>query len=112
MKKLYYSLVVIMLAMLSSCASKMGELSPEYFTVTPQVLEAVGGKVPATINGRFPEKYFNKKAIVEVTPVLARRRGQGTTCHLPGREGRSQLPNHPLPNGWQLHPAHLVRLSS
>ena len=76
MKKLYYSLVVIMLAMLSSCASKMGELSPEYFTVTPQVLEAVGGKVPATINGRFPEKYFNKKAIVEVTPVLRWQGGE------------------------------------
>ena len=28
-------------------------------------LEAVGGKVPATINGKFPEKYFNKKAVVE-----------------------------------------------
>ena len=48
----------------------MGELSSDYFTVTPQVLEAVGGKVPATINGKFPEKYFNKKAVVEVTPVL------------------------------------------
>ncbi|HIY89483.1 MAG TPA: tetratricopeptide repeat protein [Candidatus Bacteroides pullicola] len=48
----------------------MGELSSDYFTVTPQVLEAVNGQVPATINGKFPEKYFNKKAIVEVTPVL------------------------------------------
>ena len=48
----------------------MGPLSADYFTVTPQVLEAVGGKVPATINGKFPEKYFNKKAVVEVTPVL------------------------------------------
>ena len=48
----------------------MGELSSDYFTVTPQVLEAVGGKVPATINGKFPEKYFKKKAVVEVTPVL------------------------------------------
>ena len=28
------------------------------------------GKVPATINGKFPEKYFKKKAVVEVTPVL------------------------------------------
>jgi len=57
-------------ALISSCSSKMGELSSDYFTVTPQVLEAKGGKVPATINGKFPEKYFNKKAVVEVTPVL------------------------------------------
>ncbi len=45
----------------------MGPLSSDYFTTTPQVLEAVAGKVPVTINGKFPEKYFNKKAVVEVT---------------------------------------------
>ena len=60
----------LMLGVLSACSSKMGELSSDYFTVTPQVLEAVNGQVPATINGKFPEKYFNKKAIIEVTPVL------------------------------------------
>ena len=31
------------------------------------MLEAVGGKVPVTITGKFPEKYFKKNAIVEVT---------------------------------------------
>ena len=69
-KKLYLPLLMALVVALSSCSSKMGELSSDYFTVTPQVLEAVGGKVPATINGKFPEKYFNKKAVVEVTPVL------------------------------------------
>ncbi|MBO7419141.1 MAG: tetratricopeptide repeat protein [Bacteroidaceae bacterium] len=76
MRRFCFPIVMMMLAMLTSCASKMGELSPEYFNVTPQVLEAVGGKVPATINGRFPEKYFNKKAIVEVTPVLRWQGGE------------------------------------
>lgn len=70
-KKLYLPLLMAFtVAVLTSCSKKMGELSSDYFTVTPQVLEAVGGKVPATINGKFPEKYFNKKAVVEVTPVL------------------------------------------
>lgn len=69
-KKLYLPVVAAMIAVLTSCSSKMGELSSDYFTVTPQVLEAVGGQVPATINGKFPEKYFNKKVTVEVTPVL------------------------------------------
>lgn len=70
-KKLYLPLLMVLaVALLTSCSKKMGELSSDYFTVTPQVLEAVGGKVPATINGKFPEKYFNKKAVVEVTPVL------------------------------------------
>ena len=69
-KKLYLPLLMALVVALSSCNKKMGELSSDYFTTTPQVLEAVGGKVPATINGKFPEKYFNKKAVVEVTPVL------------------------------------------
>ena len=69
-KKLYLPLLMaIVVALFSSC-KKMGPLSADYFTVTPQVLEAVGGKVPATINGKFPEKYFKKKAVVEVPPVL------------------------------------------
>ena len=76
-KKLYLPLwMAMVVALMTSCKSKMGELSPDYFTVTPQVLEAVGGKVPATINGKFPEKYFPKKAVVEVTPVLRWEGGQ------------------------------------
>ena len=72
----------------------MGELSADYFTVTPQVLEAVGGKVPATINGKFPEKYFNKKAVVEVTPVLkwngGEAKGQPATFQGEKVEGNDQ----------------------
>ena len=68
-KKLYLPLVALLVLALSSCG-KMGELSSDYFTTNPEVLEAVGGKVPVTITGKFPEKYFKKNAIVEVTPVL------------------------------------------
>ena len=56
-------------AMLSSCG-KLGNLSADNFKVTPTPLEAVGGQVPVTINGTFPEKYMKKKAVVTVTPVL------------------------------------------
>ena len=68
-KKLYLPLVALMVLALSSCG-KMGELSADYFTTNPEVLEAVGGRVPVTINGKFPEKYMKKNASVEVTPVL------------------------------------------
>ncbi|MBP3668456.1 MAG: hypothetical protein J6J26_02655, partial [Bacteroides sp.] len=68
-KKMYLPLVALLVLALSSC-SKMGELSADYFTTNPEVLEAVGGKVPVTINGKFPEKYMKKNASVEVTPVL------------------------------------------
>ncbi|KAA6351476.1 hypothetical protein EZS27_000555 [termite gut metagenome] len=70
-KKLYLPLLMVgVVAVLSSCSSKIGELSSNFFTITPQVLEATGGKVPVTINGRFPESYFTKKAVLEITPVL------------------------------------------
>lgn len=55
--------------LLASC-SKLGELSADNFTVTPSPLEAIGGKVPVTINGTFPEKYMKKNAVVTVTPEL------------------------------------------
>ena len=94
-KKNYLPLLMAcVVALLSSCGSKMGELSSDYFTVTPQVLEAVGGKVPATINGKFPEKYMNKKAVVEVTPVLkwdgGEAKGQSTTFQGEKVEGNDQ----------------------
>ena len=94
-KKLYLPLLMAMVvALFSSCSKKMGELSSDYFTVTPQVLEAVGGKVPATINGKFPEKYFNKKAVVEVTPVLkwngGEAKGQPATFQGEKVEGNDQ----------------------
>ena len=47
-KKLYLPLLMALVVALSSCNKKMGELSSDYFTTTPQVLEAVAGKVPVT----------------------------------------------------------------
>ncbi|MEG2573081.1 MAG: tetratricopeptide repeat protein [Bacteroides sp.] len=93
-KKLYLPLLMALtVAFLSSCSSKM-ELSPDYFTVTPQVLEAIGGKVPATINGKFPEKFFKKNATVEVTPVLrwngGEAKGQSATFQGEKVEGNDQ----------------------
>ena len=38
--------------------------------VTPEVLEEKGDKVPVTIEVNFPPKYFNKKAVMNFTPVL------------------------------------------
>ena len=93
-KKLYLPLLMaIVVALFSSC-TKMGPLSADYFTVTPQVLEAVGGKVPATINGKFPEKYFKKNATIEVTPVLRWKGGEakGQPAYFQGEkvEGNNQ----------------------
>ena len=64
------------LLLLTSCSGKLGALSSDNFTVTPNPLETQVGKVPATINGTFPEKYMKKKAVVTVTPELRYADGQ------------------------------------
>ncbi len=56
--------------LLSSCSSKLGDLSADNFTVTPNPLEAQAGEVPASIAGVFPEKYLKKNAVVTVIPEL------------------------------------------
>ena len=70
LKKISFLLSLVAVVLFTSCGSKMKGLTSEYFTVTPQVLEVVGGKVPVTIDGKFPEKFFNKKSVLTVTPVL------------------------------------------
>ncbi|WP_101689979.1 tetratricopeptide repeat protein [Dysgonomonas massiliensis] len=75
MKKLNFSFIyvitlVVALVVSTSCSKKMDPLTSDLFTATPAPLELVGSKVPATINGRFPAKWFDKKATVIVTPVL------------------------------------------
>ena len=64
---------------LTSCSSKLGELSADNFSVVPNPLETEAGKVPTTINGKFPEKYMQKKAVVTVTPELRYGNGQTAT---------------------------------
>lgn len=75
-KHLCLTLVAAMLLVFSSCSKKMGGLTSDYFTTTPEVLEEVAGEVPVTINGKFPAKFFNKKAVVTVTPVLTYNGGE------------------------------------
>ncbi|MDD2279311.1 MAG: hypothetical protein PHD06_02125 [Bacteroidales bacterium] len=58
---------------LSSCGGvdKMKEFAEgTNFKVTPNPLEVHGNIVKGEINGTFPAKYFNKKAILEITPVV------------------------------------------
>ena len=93
MKKFYLPLMALTMLVLASCG-KTGELSSEYFTTNPEVLEAVAGKVPVTINGKFPEKFMKKNITVEVTPVLrwngGEAKGQPATFQGEKVEGNAQ----------------------
>ena len=88
------------LMMFTSC-SKLGELSADNFTVTPNPLETQKGAVPATINGHFPEKYMKKKAVVTVVPELRYSNGvveKGTTATFQGESvrGNDQTINYKM----------------
>lgn len=78
LKKLSLLFTVVTVMLLSSCSSKMKELQSNYFTVTPRVLEVTGTQIPVTIDGRFPQKFFNKKSVLTITPVLKYEGGQAT----------------------------------
>ncbi|MFO7671125.1 MAG: tetratricopeptide repeat protein [Bacteroidales bacterium] len=80
MKNLKISAVFFLVAaILSSCGGvkKMVKESDLVgYSVDPTVLVMRGGDVDATINVKYPAKYFNKKAIVTLTPVLKYEGGE------------------------------------
>ncbi len=80
MKKIRsYFILILAAAFLASCSglNKMKKDAGDIkYEVTPKVLEAHGGMVNVTIKGTFPEKYFNKKATLTVTPVLTYAGGE------------------------------------
>ena len=73
-KKFYLPLLLALLVVITGC--KMGSMSSEDFSVNPNPLEVVAGKVEATITGVFPEKYFKKRVTVTVTPYLVYADGE------------------------------------
>lgn len=76
-KKLFLPfLVLAAIFAFSSCSNKLKPLAEEYIKAEPQPLEVVGGQVPVTINATIPAKWFNKKAVVTVTPVLKYEGGE------------------------------------
>ena len=74
-KNLIFAAIAAIVFVFTSC-SKLGPLSADNFEVTPNPLETQGGKVPATINGKFPEKYMKRNAQVTVIPELRYGNGQ------------------------------------
>lgn len=101
-KGLYFITAAILAFVFSSCAPKpMGALDPSYFSTNPNPLEANGGKVVATVTGKFPPNYFDKKTVVVVTPVLKTSTGaeyRGTPVTYQGEkvQGNNQQVSYKL----------------
>lgn len=64
-----FALLASVMLLATSCSS-LKPLNQSNFAVTPSPLETVGDNVPVTVNGTFPEKWFNSNATVSITPVL------------------------------------------
>ena len=73
------AIVALAAVLLSSCASlqKMKkDANLIKFKVTPAILETHAGSVDLAIDGKFPIKYFLKKATLVATPVLKYEGGE------------------------------------
>lgn len=102
MKKTRFNLALFVLALvlLSSCGglNKMRNDAPNVrYSVTPEVLEAHAGDVDVTIRGTYPDRYFNKRAIVEVTPVLVYEGGETALSSIT-LQGENVRDNHQVIN--------------
>jgi len=69
--------LIVLGIILNSCG--LNKMASNYDKVvydqSPAVLEVHGGNVAINLSGSFPEKYFDKKATVEITPVIIDENG-------------------------------------
>ena len=91
MKNLFKMSAVLAVVVLTlsgcNCFKKMAKHQDEVnLTCTPEVLVLNNGKVDADITVTFPEKYFNAKAVLKVTPVIVFEGGEvaSTTQYFQG----------------------------
>ena len=47
-----------------------------YIAATPEILETKGNTITVTIEAEFPPRYFHKKAVMNITPVLVYEDGE------------------------------------
>ena len=91
MKNLFKLSTLLLVAALTlsgcNCFKKMAKNQDEVkLTCTPEVLVLNNGRVDADVKVTFPEKYFNQKAVLKVTPVIVFEGGEvaGTTQYFQG----------------------------
>ena len=86
--KLFVAVVMAAIALTScNCFNQMAKNQDEVnITCTPEVLALNNGKVEADITVTFPQYYFNKKAVIKVTPVIVFGGGmvEGATKYFQG----------------------------
>ena len=93
MKNVFKLMAIVAVASLAfsscNCFKKMAKNQDEVnITCTPDVLVLNNGKVEADVTVTFPVKYYNKKAVLKVTPVMVFEGGQveGATKYFQGEK--------------------------
>ncbi|MDR0794450.1 MAG: hypothetical protein LBE79_00095 [Tannerella sp.] len=103
MIKRFFMPIVTLATMLvlASCGGKLKPLSEQYVKADPQPLEAIGGEVPVTISITYPAKWFDKNAVVTITPVLRYETGEtwGTAYTYQGEKVKANNPTVLFSNG-------------
>ena len=92
-----YFILILAAAVMSSCSglNKMKKnASLVKYEVTPKVLETHGGMVEVTVIGTFPQKYFDKKTTLEVTPFLTYAGGETAFDKVKVLQGESVQANN------------------
>ena len=76
-KKMDILKLIVLGIILNSCG--LNKMASNYDNVvydqSPAVLEVHGGNVAINLSGSFPEKYFDKKVTLEITPVIIDENG-------------------------------------
>lgn len=87
----------------SSPSKQMAQVQSLGVSCKPEVLACVDGKVEATVELTFPEKYFSPKALLEVVPVIVYEGGEtaSKTIVLQGEKVRANNPVVPKVGGKQ-----------
>lgn len=96
-RNISYIVMLAAVLVLTSCSKKLQPFQASYFTTQPNPLEVVGEKVPATITGNIPAKFFVKNAEVSITPTLVYQ-GQATTSQPYTFQGEKVRGNNPVVN--------------
>ena len=96
-----YFILILAAAVMTSCGglNKMKKNSNLVkYEVTPKVLQTDAGVVTVTIKGTFPEKYFDKKTTVTLTPVLTYAGGETAFEKVQVIQGESVQANNKVIN--------------
>jgi len=97
MKKISsYFILLLAAAVMVSCSglNKMKKnANLVKYEVTPKILETHAGEVAVTIKGSYPQKYFDKKTVLEITPVLTYDGGE-TAFDKVSKQGESVQQNN------------------